>query len=399
MHAIADDKTWQAVSFPAAAVDQARATTYLIAARDDSRLAPLFVDASAFEMPEASLHHRFLTESFPEFAELSYEEYLELTLDPDRREFFAGSATEFISAGEPSRFGFTVWDGGEGPTATIDCQQFQHIHRILSRRVGVGDVFIVPASDLQRQELESCDVPSFDPSLSLDYESYTQARGCGTLRRYTLSELEAAQARGELGWQDIVVSDQAPLDIQTIIGGIVTGTRQGELSHLNVRSASRGTPNCYARDAYGLLSIFDEELIRLNYRPSEATIVRITADEALDCQRGLRPEPTAIVAPNVEATALLPLPDIATDSVEARQAAVAAYGSKGANLAALYQRIDPALQLAGFLIPMHYHDAFMRSRTWLVDLGDGIETSHSFADTVDAWLDDQAFLADGALSA
>lgn len=31
------------------------------------------------------------------------------------------------------------------------------------------------------------------------------------------------------------------------LSGIMTGTRQGALSSLDVRSAARGTPNCYTR--------------------------------------------------------------------------------------------------------------------------------------------------------
>jgi hypothetical protein len=46
-------------------------------------------------------------------------------------------------------------------------------------------------------------------------------------------------------WQDILVLDEAPIDVQRVIAASVTATRQGILSHLDVRAAVRGSPNCY----------------------------------------------------------------------------------------------------------------------------------------------------------
>src|SRR5688572_4670529 len=90
VHEVRSEETWQAITFPAAAIDQERTTTYLVPARDDARVPPVFVDAGAFDMPEQSLHHKFLTESFVELEALQYEEYVELVLDAERREWFAG---------------------------------------------------------------------------------------------------------------------------------------------------------------------------------------------------------------------------------------------------------------------------------------------------------------------
>ena len=99
---------------------------------------------------------------------------------------------------------------------------------------------------------------------------------------------------------------------------------------------------------------------------------------------------------DVESDALVGLLDLDTDSADARGAAAATYGSKGSNLATLYQRIDPAWQLDGFLVPFHHYQAFVEAGTWVVDLGDG-DAEHSFAETLDAWHADPDFLADGAL--
>jgi hypothetical protein len=238
VHKVPDETTWTSITFPVEAVDQERATTYMAPAVDDARLPALFVDANAFPEPESSLHYKFLTTAFPELASLSYEQYLRLILEPDSREWFAGSITEYLIVGQDPIWGFTVWDAGTDPEKTITCDQFHKVFDVVDARVEIGKVAAIPANDLQRQVLASCDVPSYDPSTALDYEAYTEGRACGTLLTYTLEEL-AAEAQGAFNWRNVLVTDQAPFDIEVVIAGIVTGTRQGELSHLNVRLSAR----------------------------------------------------------------------------------------------------------------------------------------------------------------
>ncbi len=377
VHQIPDLETWVGMAFPSAAVDQARTTTYMVPVDSSARLPTVFVDASAFEAPEQSLHFKFLTGSFPEFELLQYEEYLELVVDPLHREWFAGSVTEFITPGQGPLLGFTVWDLGTDPAATITCAQFGDVFDVMSTRLPFGAVVVVPANDLQRQTLEGCGLPLHDPSTALDYEVYTAARGCGVLRRYTLAELVEAEAVAGFGWQEVLVLKEAPMDVETVVSGIVTGTRQAELSHLNVRSASRGTPNCYVKDAYELLAEWEGELVALECTASEATIVSITPEEAQACWEDLQPDPVEVIPADLDWTELTPLLDLPTDTPEERLAGVGRYGSKGTNLATLYQRIDPVLQLQGFLIPVHYYDSFVRGNGWSVDLGAGTEEATS----------------------
>ncbi len=383
VHQVSDRDTWNAIAYPAAAVDQDRATTYMVPALPDARLPALFVDASAFDHPEQSLHFKFLTESFPEFQFLDYDHYLELILDPERREWFAGSLTELIAADQDPVFGFTIWDRGTDMSTTVTCEQFRKVYDIVAARVRIGAVAALPANGLQRQVLEGCEVPWRDPSTALDYEVYTNATGCGTLRRYTIAELAVAEASAEFGWQDILVTDEAPLDIETIISGIVTGTRQGELSHLNVRSQARGTPNCYVKGGYELLAPYEGKLVQLSCDATQATVVDITPEEAQACWEGLRPEPVEVVPPDLDWTDLVGLLDLPTADAAERRVGVGRYGAKGTNLATLYQRIAPELQLEGFLIPFHYYDAFV--------------AANGLADTIASDLSDPQFLTDGAV--
>lgn len=405
VHEVSDAKTWSEITFATTALDQERTTTYLVPARDDARVPPVFIDASAFEASEQFHHYTFLTESAPDLELLQFDEYLELIgastaaagFDPGRREWFAGDVTEFIVLGGDNLFGFTIWDQGTNPAATITCEQFLQVYDVVAGRLAIdGPVAAVPANDLQREVLASCSVCTHDPEIAFGYELYTKAKRCGTARLYTLEELTAAEAAAEFGWQDILITDQAPLDIQTIIAGIVTGTRQGELSHLNVRSAARGTPNCYLEGAYELLASWDGQLISLECGPDRVDVLPVTPEEYERCNEGFKPEPVDVIPADLTWTDLVPLLDLPTDTADERRTAVGRFGSKGANLAVLYQRIDPELQLTGFLIPAHYYDAFVRDSSWSVDLGSGPETL-TFAETIARFLDDPDFLTDGAV--
>ncbi len=393
VHRVPDEGLWAEITFPAEAVDQVRTTTYLVPAVADARLPTVLVDAGAFEDPESSLHFKFLTTAFPQFAFLTYERYVELILEPELREWFAGNVTEYITSTGERIYGFTVWDTGTDPAGTITCAQFRKVHRVLDSRIEIGEAAAIPANALQRDVLAACDVPTYDPTTALEYEVYTQGRGCGTLEVYTLAELAAAE--GTVSWQDVLVTDEAPFDIETVISGIITGTRQGTLSHLNVRLSGRGTPNCYLRNAYDLLLARDGELVELSCNVSGATVTAITPAEAEACWNDLRPDPVDVVPADLTWTTLMPLLDLPTATPEERLEGVGRYGSKGTNLATLYQRIDPDLQLEGFLIPFHHYDAFMTSSTWTVDMGSGTETL-SFAETIDRFLDDPAFMSDAA---
>jgi hypothetical protein len=397
VHAVPDTETWESLTVSAKPVDQVRTTVYMVPAREDARLATLFVDTNGFEKPSESLHFKFLTTSFPDFETLEYEEYVELVTDPELREWFSGSVTEYVVEGGDVVYGFGAYDPAISPETTISCDQFKQLHATLDDRFGPEPLVVVGLTDFQRDVLAECDLPQYDPSTALDYEPYTKARGCGTVRRYTLPELALAEHNADFGWQDILVVDQAPLDIETIISGIVTGTRQAELSHLNVRSAARGTPNCYVKDAYELMVEWEGELVELYCGPTRAEIVAITPEEAQErCWDNLRPDPVEVIPPDRDFAELVGLLELPTDTAEERRTGVSRFGSKGANLATMYQRIDPELQLQGFLIPFFYYESFVTTNSWSVDLGNGPETL-TFVETIDRYLDDATFLSDGAL--
>ena len=79
-----------------------------------------------------------------------------------------------------------------------------------------------------------------DQAASVRFEAYTPGTAYGTIKRYRLQDLDRATAAADYGPRDILVLDQAPIDVERVVSAVVTA-RQGSLSYINAQR-SRGTP-------------------------------------------------------------------------------------------------------------------------------------------------------------
>ena len=391
---VADEDTFEAITVAASTVDQLRAGKFLVPARADARVPPVFLYVGNFP-----LHYDFLVAAFPDdFAGLSTDDYQTLTLYPETREFYAGTLSLYTGS-SGFYYGFTVWDDPADETSTITEDDVTAAWEILQDRFEIGELSWVPNTANQTEAAQGwVDAPFPIAGLESEvaYEAYNVGEAYGTLQLYTLDELATASENAEFSYQSILALEQAPTDLERVVSGLVTGSRQGELSHLSVRSAARGTPNCYIADPMTALAEWEGQLVRLECGEDTWSVEAASAEDAEAWWASIRPDPLPLCAPLTDEAGLPGLLDLPTDTVEERQANVCTFGSKGSNLAALYQRIDDAYTFDGFLIPMHYYKEFVDTTTWMVDLGDG-EAEHTFSETLDVWHADPAFLSDAAL--
>ncbi|MEE2829636.1 MAG: PEP/pyruvate-binding domain-containing protein [Myxococcota bacterium] len=391
---VTDEAGWESLTLPAAATDQVRATKYSVPARPDARLPTLFMDAHAFV-----LHYDFLLHSFGDlFGGLTTTEYLSLILEPSQREMYAGNISEYLLEDESRLYGFTVWEEPGNPETAIGLADVEAAWAALVPAFDLVPLAYVPSTQRQRLDAASwadqAPFPVHGLEEVLDYEPYTVATGFGTLRRLAVEDLAEAVEDGELSLQDLVVLDDVPLALETVVSGIVTGGRQGELSHLNVLSAARGTPNCYLREPFEALEAWADQLVRLTCGELGLTVEPATPEEAEAFWEALRPEPLDVPAPDLEWTEIPNLLELPTGTEEERAQALARYGGKSSGLATLYQRIGPDLQLQGLAIPFHFYDQFVRNTSWVFE---GEELT--FQQTIEQWQADPAFRSDGALRA
>jgi hypothetical protein len=383
---------WESVATDAAVIDQDRVTKYLIPVDDEQVVPTVFVNANHY-----ALHYDFLRDAFPDsFANLLWAQYVAMIVDRAQRRYFGGEVSEFIEADGTRRFGFIVWDDPAVEAQTITYEEVLTVWTELQARFRLGALMFVPNSTHQRDAASTwADAPFLIRGEdNIAYEAYNPGVAYGTVRLVPLAELADATAEARFGWQDILVLDEAPFDVERVVSATVTGTRQGALSHLNVRAAARGTPNCYLEAPFDALAAWEGTLVRFECGEDIWSIAAATTAEAEDWWDTLRPDPVDISPPDLSVIEAVNLLDVPTDDAAERDVALSRYGAKGANLAALYQRIDPAWQLDGLVIPFAWYDTFIETNTWELD-GETL----TFAATLDRWLHDDTFLSDGAVRA
>jgi pyruvate,water dikinase len=390
---IPDDATFTGVTIASSSVDQLRVGKYLVPATDTAGLTPVFLDVNAF-----TLHYDFLIQAFPDlFSGLTTGQYQDLILYPDTRQYYGGTFSLYINA-DGFFYGFTVWDDPADSTSTITQDDVTEVWRILQPRFAPGELAWVPNSSAQQEAALSWDNAEFpiENPAEVDYEVYNPGEAYGYIRLYELGELSDAATSGEFGSQDILIIDEAPEDLERVVSAIVTGTRQGDLSHLNVRSTARGTPNCYIDAPLEALAEWEGQLVRFECGATTWSAEPATIEDAAAWWDSIRPDPVSICAPVLDDEWMPNLLELPTATPDDRDRNVCTYGAKGANLATLYTIVPEENQLLGFLIPFYYYDQFVRTHTWEVDLGTG-PSLHTFQETIDAWHVDPDFLTDAAI--
>ncbi len=395
VHDVQDDVGWNEISGEADTVDVTRLASFMTPATPEAPLPTLFVNQNVFP-----LHYDMLTQAFPDlYAGLTWEEYGDMVTDGANRTYFAGDISQREEADGTVWYSFIVWERPAEIETTPTLEEVTATWLALTERFPLAPLVFVPYTEAQEASAATWTQAPF-PIRNLDddvsYEPYTQATGYGTVRFYTVEELEIATEEGAFGYQDLLVLDAAPVDIERVVAGVVTGTRQGALSHINVRAASRGTPNCFIEAPFDALAGWEGELVRFTCGEQDWTISAATESDAEAWWASIRPDPVQIAEPDLAWTATSGLLELPTEEEADRALALSRYGSKGTNLATLYQRIPAEYQLDGFVLPFYHYDLFMRSQGWEVDLGDG-PAAATFQETLNVWLEDETFQADAAV--
>ena len=390
-----DVAAWTAVSVAnSQRRDTRRVGKYLAATGAGAPLPTLFLDANYY-----ALHFCLLKQAFaPQFPSFSFAQYQQLVYRRAGREMVAGSIYEFIGDDLPVRYGFTV-ETPDDPGELLNEPEIYAIAHQLGARFGAGQLGFVPASAAQQGKALGWQAPRFPVVFGGDdgdivYEAYSPGTAYGRVRRYSAAAL--AGASGNFGWQDILVLETAPTDLVGVMAGVVTGSRQDVLSHLNVLAARRGTPNIFVADPLAAFAASDGQLVRLRATPEAYSVVLADLAEAEAFWAGHRPLVAIEHPPDPDYFELVDLHDIPTATASERGAAIGRFGGKVTGLATLYPTLDPIYQTAGFGVPGAYYLQFMNDNSWELKIA-GKSQVISFADTIALWLADPGFRSDTAV--
>jgi len=373
--------------------DVRRVGKYLAPMSPDAPLPTIFVDTNYYP-----LHYCMLRDAFaPLLPNYVFKQYQDLVYRRATRSMIAGAIYEFDDDDLPVRHGFTV-ETPDDPAELLDEPEVYAISHLLGERFGVGPLGFVPGSAAQQGKALAWPEPRVPVVIGgaqmLRYEPYATGTTYGRVRRYTAAQ--AATATGTFGWQDILVLETAPTDLVGVMAGVVTGSRQDVLSHLNVLAARRGTPNVFVADPLTAFAPFDGQLVRLRATADAYSVVPAAPAEATAFWAEHRPSVTVLHPPDPDFRALVDLHDIPSATASERGAAIGRFGGKVTGLATLYTTLDPAYQTAGFGVPVAHYLEFMASNSWELVL-DGQPQVISFADTISLWLADPNFRSDSAL--
>lgn len=299
---------------------------------------------------------------------------------PDRR-FLLGAVTYYQ--------GPKIWALEIAPYDTASTEMITTLHGAIRAASYFGPVLAFhPTSSAV--ELEAAKLPASirvvttdELFAGIDYQPLNLAVAMGRLRFITAAELATVYVSP----RDIVVLDHVPNDI-SVVSGIITEEFQTPLSHINVLSQNRKTPNMGLRNAraHPELVALQSQWVRLEVAAFGWSIAAATSSEAEAYWEAHKPPPVTLAPADVGVTDLRDIEDVVDESAgplrEAIKAAIPAFGGKAAHYSILAQTTGVPARKA-FAIPAYYYVRFMEQN--------GLFTQ------VDALLADPAFRDDPAV--
>lgn len=323
------------------------------------------------------LHFGFIMDALGYFGSLAEFNAREYTAR-DRR-FLLGALTYYE---QPKKWVYEI-----APYDTAEADFITFAYRRIAGATFVGDeLYFHPTSEAVAAAAE--DVPRDVHVIStaelyagIDFQPLNPAESMGQLRFFTSDALESGAQY--VSFRDIAVLDRVPNDISVALG-IITSEFQTPLSHVNVLSKNRGTPNMALRAAFTRpeLRALEGTWVRLTVTPYAYEIEEVTRAEADAWWDAHRPAMVQVPGIDLSVTDLRDVdailaPAASTPLGDAIAAATRAFGGKAAHFGALTR--VPAINVPdGFAIPVYYYRQFMQQ--------------HGFDARVTAMLADPAFL-------
>ncbi len=308
----------------------------------------------------------------PSLAEFNTAQYYQ----PDRR-FILGAVTYYE--------GPKVWALEFAPYDTASAAMMEKLFRSVKSHAFFGaGLKLHPTSDAIASEAKN--LPSDIPRVTtdelyagIDYQPLVLSTGVGRLRFETLASIDEAA----ISFTDIVVVDDAPNDIP-VVEGLISQDFQTPLSHVNVLSANRKTPNMGLRGALSNESLrkLEGKLVSLTVGATSWDVHEVTEAQAQAFWKAHKPAPVTL--PTVDTTSsdlkniedVTPEPEAGGSLRENLKAAVLTYGGKAAHYSVLARTAHVPIEKA-FAIPVYWYFEFMQ-RNKLFDQLDAMTAEPSF---------------------
>jgi hypothetical protein len=186
-----------------------------------------------------------------------------------------------------------------------------------------------------------------------NYQALNLTKGFGYLRKVEIDEM----GNTYLGKHDIIVLNGIPNDV-SVVAGIITTEFQTPLSHINILSHNRGTPNMALRDGWTnpkLDSLFGQ-LVYLEVLSDSFIIRKATQIEAQNYWDLTEPKNPVVLEKDENTQGLV-------DLTKANHTSVNLIGGKAANFAELLKIKNPQIPTPenSFAIPFFYYSQHIKN--------------------------------------
>lgn len=309
------------------------------------------------------IHYRFVSSHLsgngmpvvPSLSVFNTTEYF----SPDRR-FILAAVTHYEGPG--------VWALEFSPYDTAPAAMISTLYEAVRGAAFFGPALAVhPTSDAAAVTARS--LPAGTRLVTTDqiyarteYQPLTIATSFGRLRFSTANELSTRFLSAE----DIVVLDEAPNDI-SVVQGLITETFQTPLSHINVLSQNRRTPNMGLRGAMtnARLRALEGRVVQLAVTADAWTVREATQAEAEAYWAEHRPEAVTLPPLDLSAQAVVDVEAVTPEPTGAQTLrgnlieSTRAYGGKSAQYSVLARTPGVPMRPA-FAVPVYFYDRFMR---------------------------------------
>lgn len=276
---------------------------------------------------------------------------------PDRR-FILGAVTYYE---EPK-----VWAYEISPYDTASVEMIAGAYRKIAKNAYFGDQLYFHSTSTA-VDVVAADLPADIKQITTDelfagitYQPLNLGTTTGQLKFYRAADL----ANGYANYREVVVLDEIPNDI-SVVAGIISDEFQTPLSHINVLSQNRGTPNMGLHGAFAKeeLRALDGKWVELNVEAFDWAIREITVEEADAWWEANKPTPLSITPMDLSVTDMPEAEDLLDlDTYDLRGAldvAVPAFGGKASNMGGLVHIGDDVRVPDCFAIPVYYYNQHM----------------------------------------
>ncbi len=240
------------------------------------------------------------------------------------------------------------------PGDQMNCSQIQEIiERINQTSYLNNNIYLYPNND----DWENCigfkTISSGELYEGQNYQALNLAKCYGYLRKVEVDELSGKY----IGKHDIIVLNGIPNDV-SVVAGIITTEFQTPLSHINILSHNRGTPNMALRDGWTnpKLDSLMGELIYLEVLSDSFIIKKATIDEATAFWNSKEPGTPVFLDKDENTKGIIDLNSVNYSSVNF-------IGGKAANFAELMKIKNPAIPTPEnpFAIPFYYYSQHIKN--------------------------------------